>query len=337
MDGNGLRPACQKYGHSPLSYMTLNSSLCHFTDDGAEGYIAWKRAGGTAVALTDPITCPEDASRLMDAFREQRRAEGDRVAVFGATGRFDKQMVSMGFRKNVLGYDSVLDVPSFSLGGNKMENVRRGVNHARRSGLEASELSDGGGNATRPFSELHRICGEWLRIKRTPELENVVWKLGHSPNPDIRYFVARSAGRIEAFATFNPIFPTGDWYLDLTRRRADSPNGVLDFLLVEAIGVLRAGGARRLYLGMVPEPDIHRQMAAGPASGLVGFATRFSDMFYPVEGARFFKSKYGPRWTDTFIFSDGELTMSMLHDLFLFVQPGGLAGILGHKVAGAIF
>ena len=69
----------------------------------------------------------------------------------------------------------------------------------------------------------------------------------------------------------------------------------------------------------------------------MGFASRFSEMFYPVEGERFFKNKYGPRWTDTFIFSDGELTMSMLYDLFLFVQPGGLAGILGHKVAGAIF
>ena len=337
MEGNGFRPACLAYGHSPLSYMTLNSGLRHFTLDGAEGYIAWKRAGGTAVALADPVTRAEDVGRLVEAFRAQIEAQGDRVAFFGATERFERQMVSTGFRKFVLGRDSVLDVASFSRGGNKMENVRKGVNHARRSGLEASELRDGDGDAARAFSELHRICGEWLRIKRSPELENVVWKLDSSPNPDIRYFVARSADRIDAFATFNPIFPTGDWYLDLTRRRPDSPNGVLDFLLVEAIDVLRDEGARRLYLGMVPEPEIHRQMTPGPASGLVGFASRFSEMFYPVEGERFFKNKYGPRWTDTFIFSDGELTMSMLYDLFLFVQPGGLAGILGHKVAGAIF
>ena len=339
MNCERLKSICKRYGHSPLSYLTLNPRLSHFTRPGADGYIAWGKAGRTAVALTDPITSVEDLEGLTGAFRMDCEARDEHVVFFGATGRFDRELVRLGYHRYILGRDAVLDAAGFSLKGNRMQNIRRGCNHARNVGLEAFELKGGSGADMKAFHEIHDISRKWLRLKRTPEIEHIVWKLDSVPNPDLRYFIARSSDRLEAFVTFNPIYPTGDWYLDLTRRRVDAPNGVLDYLIVESLKVLRAEGMRKLYLGMVPDPKIHRQMYPGQRimKGMMRLGAQFSDLLYPVKSEHFFKEKYQPRWKENFIFSADRLTAWRLYDILEFVQPEGLAGILRHKVAAAIF
>jgi phosphatidylglycerol lysyltransferase len=327
---------CQRHGHSSISYLTLSPRLSRYTRKGTEGYIAWRKAGATAVALTDPMTSVDELAELTAAFRQERESKGEKVVFFGVTGRFDREFSSMGYHRYVLGRDSVLDAGRFSLKGNRMENVRRSAAHALRSGLEVLEL--GGNSDAGLFREMHDLSREWIRLKRTPEIEHLVWKLDEAPNPDIRYFVARSASRIEGFVTYNPIYPTGDWYLDLTRRRQDSVKGMLDCLIVESMKKLRADGMENLYLGMVPDPAIHLQMyRRGLMKWLVGLAAGFSDLLYPVNGEYFFKQKFRPRWNELFIFSAGELSAWRLLDLLEFVQPRGLAGVLGHKLAASFF
>jgi len=336
MEGERLRSICRRHGHSSISYMTLSPRLDHFTKEGIDGYIAWGKAGGTAVALSDPITSADGLGELTAAFREERRSKGEKVVFFGVTGRFDQKFTSLGYHRYVLGRDSVLDAAAFSLQGNRMQNVRRGCNHARNTGLEVSELrADAGMDA---FREMHDISREWLRLKRTPELEHLVWKLDPAPNPDIRYFVARSAGRIEGFVTYNPIYATGDWYLDLTRRRQDSVNGVLDCLIVSSMKTLRSEGMGKMYLGMVPDPGICGMLYRRNClmNALTRFAACFSELLYPVRGEHFFKEKFRPGWKELFIFSAEELTAWRVYDILGFVQPKGLAGVLRHKLSAAI-
>lgn len=331
---------CRKYGHSSLSYSTLDSRFNHYTSPTCDGYIAYKKVGKTIIALNDPVCSESTSEELISAFKKYCVDNTYKLMFFAATNRFDKEFLAQNFDKVTVAKEAVLDATNFTLSGNKMENVRRGYNHARNVNLRMHELkvedltSGDSSETLKIYRQFLAISKKWLKSKTIPELEFITGKLDEKPNNDLRYFYASSEKRVEGFIVYNQIYPTGDWYLDMTRRKSDSPNGVMEYLIVESLKILKQEGMKKMYLGMVPNLEIDQEILQDKkvAKAFIKlFINRFNS-FYPANSEYFFKNKFGPKWENLYLYSTSKISIGLIYDLFLAFQPTGLKGVLKHKI-----
>ncbi len=329
------------HGHASLSYATLDRRLERFYMEGAEreggaegperleGFIGYRRSGKTLLALSDPICAPENVPSLLDGFKTFGQDQRKRTAFFAATNRFAKEFTDAGYEGVRVARDAVVNVERFTIRGNRMENVRRGYNHARNVGMEIFEYRPGEGRDQSVEKSCTSISEEWLKEKRRPELEFILGRLDwHAPG-DRRFFIARSKRGVEGFMVFHPVSSSG-WYMDMSRRRVDAPNGTTDFLLVNSLNAFQEEGARRLYMGMVPNTDFPKELGnAGAATkAALRFLAKRFDRFYPVRSEVFFKKKYRPVWEDLFLYTDSKVTFGLMYDVFKIFQPRGFTGLL---------
>jgi len=328
--------AARKYGASSLAYSTLDPRLEMTQVAGIDGYLAYKRAGKTLFGIYGPVCHPDNAPRLVDEFRRRAKDEGCRSAFFGATGEMAAALEGMGFTKHRAARDSWIDISEFSTRGNRMMNVRRGYNRARNVGLRWSEYTPGEKRKKTVEKECDIISRQWIKEKGGLELQFILGQADWSNPGDRRFFIARSERRIEGFLVYHPVYNEDSWYLDMSRRRTDSPNGTMDFLMVGTLGMFREEGARKLYMGMIPDltfPDGLEKTNVVTRRVVKALVHR-AEFFYPVTSETFFKQKYQPTWEDLYLCIEGKVNLGLLNDLLKAFQPKGVLGILGSKMWG---
>src|SRR6185503_13364685 len=104
-----------------------------------------------------------------------------------------------------------------------------------------------------------------------------------------KYFTARDPnGRLVGFLAASPIPARAGWYLEDVLRAKEAPNGTADLLVVEALQLLKADGAKLATLGTAPmameghvSPEVHASRILSKLTRLI--ATCFS-VFYNFGG-----------------------------------------------------
>jgi len=119
--------------------------------------------------------------------------------------------------------------------------------------------------------------------------------------PDATIVLARDGdGRVRGFLHFVPVFGRRAMSLGFMRRDRDTPNGLSDFLVVEAARLLAAEGVEELSLNFCafgrwlrdPQSRSERLLAR-----LLGFG----DRFFQVERLLRFNAKFAPRWQPRYL------------------------------------
>jgi phosphatidylglycerol lysyltransferase len=215
-----------------------------------------------------------------------------------------------------------------------MMNVRRGYNHARNVGMSWWEYRPGEERDRELEEECDDISKEWLDAKGGLEIQFILGRADWDNPGERRFFMARSPRGVEGFLIYHPAYNMDGWYLDMSRRRMDSPNGTMDFLLLESLAAFREEGARRLYMGMIPDLTFPDELErSGPIfRKVVKTLAKQAELFYPVRSETFFKQKYNPVWEDLYLCTGEEMSMGLLHDLLKAFRPEGVLGIMGKKI-----
>ena len=325
----------ERYGFLPVTRSMADDALTHFTVEGEEGFLGYVEKGGSYLVPGEPICAEENGKNFFSSFLRHSVEQKRKVCFFGCSERMGAAAKSAGYSVIKFGQEAILNVPKFSLGGNAMENVRRGFNHANNVGMSVSEYIPGNERDAELENELLSISKEWLNSKKTPELGFLLGRMELHRLEGRRIFVARTKMRIEGFIILNPVLKRRGWYTDIMRRRTDAPNGVNEKLLVEIIGTLREEGVENIFLGMVPfvglNPDMpeHRKVTK-----LMNSLKGRIDFLYPIESVYFFKDKFQPCWHDVYIFVYPKVTTNMIYGIIRAFLQGGLGYLIKHRIKG---
>ena len=331
-----LLPVARRHGNSSLAYSTLDPRLERLTSDGIEGYVAYKRSGKSLIAVFGPVCAAHDVRALVERFREAALSDGCRTTFFGASEDMAAKLRELGYTGYRAARDSRVELEEFSTRGNRMLNVRRGYNHARNVGITWSEYTPGDARDPGLEAACDGISSGWIEDKGGLEIQFILGRADWDDPGERRFFVARSKERVEGFLVYHPVFHERAWYLDMSRRRSDSPNGTMDFLLVESLKLFQEEGAQGAYLGMIPDLSFPEGLNdAGPVlRGVLKALAKRAELFYPVRTETFFKEKYKPVWDDLYFCVEEKISLSQLHDLLKAFQPAGVRGMLGKKLLG---
>lgn len=292
------------HGDHTSAFLTFNQETLHFTAPGIEGLIAYRPAGRRhLIQLCGPLAAERDRRELLRAFRGWARSEGRRVTAVQLRPGDARLYADDGFKVNQLGSSYSMDLDEFTLRGKRFLKTRNKISRARRQGVTVEELSADDLERPEVEAELAAVDGAWLRSKgrMAKELTFMVGERGGRGRGLRRVFAGRRDGRTIAYVTYSPCWgERPGWLYDLTRRRPDSPPGVVELIFHTVVERLREEGCRWLHLGLTPLVGLAPEHEEGlPASGavtrLVRLLSERGEAIYPARSQEDFKLKWAPQ------------------------------------------
>ena len=305
-----------------------------FLSPNGRAAIAYRAGADTLLALGDPIGPPEEIAPLLVAFETYCKERDWEFAFFQASPSFLAAYAARGWRAIHVGVEPVIDAAAFCLEGGPMGDVRRAVRRLEENSVSVRSFrppSGGFDHAAEPelLAGLRAVSQAWLAAHPGEEKSFGMGRFDVRQLAERWVLVAISrGGRVEGFLTWAEVPAASGWTLDLMRRRADAPAGVMDLLVARAALEAKDKGDRSLSLGLSalvairPEedPDVERVRA---------FLRRRLGAFYDFEGLFRWKKKFQPRFEDRFLVVPGALALPrVLYALAQAQTPGGFGNMI---------
>jgi lysyl-tRNA synthetase class 2 len=203
-----------------------------------------------------------------------------------------------------LGDEAILPAGPMDLSGRASKSLRKAVNRVERHGFTA-ELRAAGELEAALVAELDALSARWRdgAAERGFSMthDTLVDDLLH----DATVVLARDAdGRVRGFLHFVPVFGRDAVSLAFMRRDRDTPNGLTEFLVVEAARLLGERGVEELSLNFAA---FGRWLRA-PANAFERAAARVlrvADRWFQLERLLRFNAKFNPRWQPRYLLFGG--------------------------------
>jgi lysyl-tRNA synthetase class 2 len=275
--------------------------------------------GGTAIVTGDPIGDPAERRELISEFRRVAHAKAWRVAVAGAATEALPDYAELGFKSIYLGDEAFVDPQRFSLDGRPIRKVRQSVTRLVKAGYRVELLApDDVEPAVR--DELRSVSEEWRG--RWPERGFTMAMDALFAYPDTMLAIAKGPdGRVGGFLQLVPAPACGGYSLASMRRRRETPNGLMEFLIVETIAWARGQGVRELSLNF----SVFAEYLRG--KGVLRAVLLKLDRLFQLERLHSFNRKFFPEWRHRYFcferWSDLPIAgVAYLHAESLLTPPG---------------
>ncbi len=293
-----------------IAHMALWPGNSYWFAPGVRAGVAYRVVGDVALTIGGPVmgsdgTCDEEG--VIRGFADLCETRGWIPAFYSVEGTSAGSFERLGWSHAAVGEDALIDPSSFSLVGGRWKDIRTSINRARKAGVEArwegwNELGHGERNQVRIVSE------DWVAGRPLPEMGFTLGGVDELADPDVRLMLAVAAdGTVLAVTSWLPTWRDGrivGWTLDLMRRRTESMNGVMEFLIAEAIFRARDDDIDFVSLSAAPlagvgragpdAGDDSRAYGPGMAEHMLGYLGRRMESLYGFQSLLSFKQKFGP-------------------------------------------
>jgi lysyl-tRNA synthetase class 2 len=323
------RSLVENYGSDSLSFFALRRDKSYLFSPSRRAFLAYRVVAGTVLVSGDPVGDEAEIDPLLAELGRVSRAHGWRLAVVGASEEHLDRYRRLGLKPVAIGEEAVLRPQAFSLEGRAIRKVRQSVSRLRKAGysfriVAAEEL----GPALE--SELDAVSAAWRRGQPERGFSMAIDDLNV---PGTLLALAEDAdGRIGGFLHLAPSPQAGSvgggWSLSAMRRRPDSPNGLMEFLVVETLAWAREAEASELSLNFCALTDfLALDRTRTPVRRLVRRGLLLADNVFQLERLYLFNRKFFPEWRRRYIcverFTDlPAVGLAYLHAESLLVPPG---------------
>ena len=283
----------ETHGGGTLSWMTTWPGTEYLY--GYDGYVAYRRHAGVAIAVGDPVGSTDWQREAPKAFATHCEREGLVPAWFSVTATTAD---AVGTKRVQVAEDTIVDLPGLEFRGKKWQDIRTARNRATKDGItfRMVTLADESPSIIRQVRE---VSAGWLRGKRTPELGFTLGGVTEAMDPRVRVGIAVDAdGTVQGVTSWLPILdesgkPRG-WTLDMMRRKAGGFRPVIEFLIAEACMTFQSEGARLVSLSGAPLVRSGDHKATVVQRMLDGMG-KLMEPLYGFGSLHAFKAKFQPR------------------------------------------
>src|SRR5436190_9630920 len=246
------RQLVDAYGSDSLSFFALRRDKSYLFSPSGRAFLAYRVVAGTALVSGDPVGDEAEIDDLLAELRRIARASGWRFAVVGASDAHLERYRALGLKPVAIGEEAVLDPREFTLEGRAIRKVRQSVSRLGKAGYSFRIVA---ADEVTPAleAELEDVSAAWRCGEPERGFSMSIDDL-HVPGT-VLALAEDAEGPVGGFLHLAPSFAGSGWSLSAMRRRWDAPNGLTEFLVVEALAWARDTGASELSLNFCALTD----------------------------------------------------------------------------------
>jgi len=285
----------QAHGSDSLAYFALRHDKSYFFSATGHSFLAYRVIGGTALVGGDPIGNEGERHELMAEFTRVAHAKGWRVAIAGVSSEALSDYTGLGFKSLYLGDEAVIRPAEFSLEGRAIRKVRQSVSRLEKSGYQVRMLSTADADDTLKC-ELRAVSEEWRGNWPERGFTMAMDALFLYPDTVLAVAVAPD-GSVGGFLQLVPSPASEGYSLASMRRRKDTPNGLMEFLITESVAWSREHAVTELSLNFAVFADYLRtDETATRWTRAARWGLLKADRLFQVERLHSFNRKFFPHW-----------------------------------------
>jgi lysyl-tRNA synthetase, class II len=302
------------HGDDSLAFFSLRKDKNYFFSPTRESFLAYKVVAGVALVSGGPIGTPSEFRDLLAEFRRVCHARGWRLALLGVHADLLPVTEALGLRAIKLGDEAVVHPGEFSLDGRSVRKVRQSVARLERAGYTVDVVS--AADIDEPLrAELERVSAVW----RGANAERGFSMAMDDPfaEPETLFAIARCDDRIGGFLHLVP--SANGFSLSAMRRDPATPNGLMEYLIVETLAWARSAGARELSLNFCVFADVIGD-PAGRVQCLARGVLRAGDRVFQLERLHRFSRKFAPEWRPRYVCVERLTDVPLVAVAYLWVE-----------------
>ncbi|HEY5882615.1 MAG TPA: DUF2156 domain-containing protein [Nakamurella sp.] len=296
----------RRCGGDTISWMTTWPENRHMITADGQGYLAFRKHAGVAVALGDPVGPPGSTAGIIGDFI----AMCDKAAlvpyVFSCGRETTRVTDALGWSSAQVAEDNLIDLPTLEFKGKKWQDVRTALNKAPKEGVtfRMVTLADEPWSMVRQVEELSQ---QWLGDKELPEMGFTLGGVTEALDREVKVGLAVDAdGKLHGVTSWMPVFgPDGHvrgWTLDLMRRADGSFRATMEFLIASSCQWFKQDGAE--FVSLSGAPLARSADETGGETPVEKFLDTLGEQLEPVYGFRSlhaFKGKFQPRFSPMYM------------------------------------
>ncbi len=295
----------REHGHDTLAFFKLRPDKLYYFNSDRTAFVGYRVEAGILLLSGDPVGPREAFGDLLLEVRRFARSRGLKLGALGASSELVPIYEGLGMHTFYLGDEAVIDVDDFSLEGRAIRKVRQSVNRLDKAGY------------TSQLSTLHEITPETmeeiqhlLRVGRIGDAERG-FAMGMDGirgvlEQDTLFVLARDGeGKLRGVLHFVPCYGRAAMSLSIMRRDPESPNGLMEFLVVTTIEAMRERGIKEVSLNFATFTK-YMHNPEGVFERIVAIVAHRLDSFMQIESLYRFNVKFQPRWNPRYLIYEGQ-------------------------------
>ncbi len=292
------------HGRDTLAFFKLRLDARYLFAAGNEAFLGYRVANGVMLVSGDPVGSVEAIPALVTQACEFAERRGLRLAILGAGAGLLPTYAEAGLRPLYVGDEAIVETGGFSLEGRAIRKIRQSVNRLETAGYTA-EVRDFATLDEPALAELEQVSAAWREGAPERGFTMAMDSLRGSHQAGSVVVSARDAdGRTRGFLHFVPSYGRPAMSLSFMRRERSTPNGLMEFLVVRSIELLRERGVEELSLNFAA---FGRWLGRprNRVEAALGHVVSIGDRFFQIESLYRFNAKFGPRWEPRYLVHEG--------------------------------
>ncbi len=312
------RALVRTYGRDTLAFFKLRHDKSYLFSADARAFLAYRVENRVMVVSGDPVGDPASIPGLIVEAIDHAELHDLRFAAVGASEETRRVYAQAGLHALYIGDEAIVDTGAFSLEGRAIRKVRQSVHRVERAGfvIEAVELAQADDEL---LAELEHVSALWRGGAAERGFSMALDRIGGPGQEDTVLVIARDAeGAVAGFIHFVPSYGLAAMSLTSMRRRPDTPNGLMEALIVRSVALLRERGVRQVSLNFAAFGRYLRE-PQGPLEQALAHVLGVADRWFQIERLYRFNAKFAPQWQPRYLIyqSTSSLPRSALAVLWL--------------------
>ena len=299
-----LRPLARElvasHGTDTLSFFKLRTDKHHFFDRSHRAFVGYRIETGVLLVSGDPVGPAEAVPGLLRDLCGFAEARGLAIGVVGASEEFMELAAGAGLGSFYIGDEAIVELAEFSLEGRPIRKVRQAVNRVRKAGYTVA-LQPMGELSEAELRELEAVSDRWRGDEPERGFSMAIDSLRGEHLDESLVLIARDAeGEARGFLHFAPCYGRPAVSLGLMRRDRDTVNGLIEYLVVSAIEMLRERGVEEMSLNFAAFARWLRN-PSNLVERILGRVVILANPYFQIESLFRFNAKFSPRWQPRYL------------------------------------
>lgn len=294
------------HGTDTLSFFKLRTDKQLFFSADRRAFVGYRIENGVLLLSGDPVGPPESFAGLLGELQSFAQARALKLGAVGASEQLAPLYRQLGLRTIYLGDEAILELDKFSLEGRAIRKVRQSVSRLTKGGYTA-ELHEVSTLAPSTLAEIELVLERGREGAPERGFSMAMDSISVLDGHETLVVLARDEeNAIRGVLHFVPCYGRPAVSLSFMRRDPETPNGLTEFLVVSAAGLLRDRGLEEMSLNFAAFARWLHSPAKAHERWL-GKLIALGNPFFQIESLYRFNAKFFPRWEPRYLVYEGAL------------------------------